>query len=159
MTNTSIFKSCPDHQRKLRRERKENQEVLQVSPVADEVVFVFVLVLFACVSRNQKSTCDNTAQPDVFVFVICRSRNLYNNFVCLLHWKSWKRWGGGGGGAHCASFCTSDKMSFNLPWARKTLLKNIPQTHFGGFQRKILSWSKRKLCTAFYTYQHVTTYG
>ena len=138
--------------------RKENEEVLQVSPVADEVVFVFVFVLFACVTRNRKSVCENTAHPHVFVSVICRSQNLSNNFVCLLHWKSWKWWEGGGGGSHCPLFCTSDKMSFNLRWARKSLLKNIPQTHFVGFQRKFLSWSKRKPCTAFYTYQHVTTY-
>ena len=45
---------------------------------ADDVVFVFVFVLSVCPSRNRKSTCKNTAHPHVFVFVVCRSRNLSN---------------------------------------------------------------------------------
>ena len=51
--------------------------VLQISPAGD-VVFVFVFVLSVFQSRNRKSTCKNTAHPHVFVFVVCRSRNLSN---------------------------------------------------------------------------------
>ena len=51
---------------------------------ADDVVFVFVFVLSVSPSRNRKSTCKNTAHPHVFVFVVCRSRNLSNVTVFQL---------------------------------------------------------------------------
>ena len=68
--------------------------VLQISP-ADDVVFVFVLSVFQ--SRNRKSTCKNTAHPHVFVFVVCRSRNLSNVFTKIalsgvVRRPSLKRW-------------------------------------------------------------------
>ena len=47
--------------------------------------------------------------------------NINKNFVSPLHWKSWSR--ARGSSVHC--FLHSNKMSFYLPWAGKTFLKNF----------------------------------
>ena len=61
--------------RAQKRKKKIEKEVLQVLP-GHVVVFVLVFVLSECALRNTKSTCENTAHPHVFVFVICQSWNL-----------------------------------------------------------------------------------
>ena len=73
-----IFVHFPVLSRLLRKEKtKIEEEVLQVSPGRHGCIRIrSVSMCVACASRNRKSTCESPAHPHVFVFVICRSRNL-----------------------------------------------------------------------------------
>ena len=67
--------------------------------------------------------------------------NKNNNFVSLLQEELEKR-----EGAHGTLFCTFEKMSFNLPWARKTIL-NSTMISLNIFHATLMMITMNKQCS------------
>ena len=82
------------------------------------VIFIVDLITKIC-CRMYKTICTYCELPPSFPTLPVHQTHevivANNNFLSLLHWKSWKR-----EKELTVLFCTFDKMSFNLRWARKT---------------------------------------